>query len=311
MSLVQVSSPPAWAGERKDVGGISQVIAFGDSFSDNGVKQKLSTNAVAVGIPNAKVKPDPKLYFQGRYSNGLVAVEILANRLNVKLTDYAVGGAMSGDQNYDSWLDDYTATGVQAQIASFRHDLAGRGADSKALYFVGISANDYFKFIDFAQPGVLFVGSASPASLAEMAERAAQNTRLALDRLIALGARRFLVSKSYDLKGPYVLSAGQSQIADEFARQYNDALIDVLASAEHRHGVSIKLFDFGGKMQEIIDNPGTFGITNSTDACETTFPVPKPPCANPDAYMFWDEYHPTRRAHEILGGMMEEAALEH
>lgn len=308
--LAQLHSMPAWADGRKGAGGISQVIAFGDSFSDNGVKQKLSTNAVAAGVLGARVKPDPKLYFQGRYSNGPVAVEVLANRLSVDLTDYAVGGAMSGDQNYDSWLDDYTATGIQAQVASFRHDLAGRRADAKALYFIGISANDYFKFVDFAQPGVLFVGSSSPAPLAEIAKRAAENTRLAVDRLIALGARNFLISKSYYLRGPYILSAGQSPMADEFARVYNDALGAVLKPLKHRDGVSIELFDFGAKTQEIIDEPGRYGITNSTDACETTFPVPMPPCANPDAYLFWDEYHPTRRAHEIIGSMMEQAVLK-
>ena len=56
--LAQLHSMPAWADGRKGAGGISQVIAFGDSFSDNGVKQKLSTNAVAAGVLGARVKPE-------------------------------------------------------------------------------------------------------------------------------------------------------------------------------------------------------------------------------------------------------------
>ncbi|MFC4764871.1 SGNH/GDSL hydrolase family protein [Dyella koreensis] len=286
---------------------VTQIFAFGDSYTDSGVKLNLTTKAVAAGVPNAVVMPNPKLYYQGRYSNGLVAVEDLASALHMKLTDYAVGGAMSGDQNYESWVDDYTATGIQAQVASFRHDLGVLRADPHALYVVAISANDYFKFIDFAQPGTLFVGTQTPATIQDMADRAAENTALAVHRLAELGARRFLVSESFYLKGlPYILSAGQSNIADAFASRYNTRLQETLHTAEVRDGLSIRLFDWGGKTRQIIDNAARYGITNTTDACEVTFPVPQPACATPDAYLFWDEYHPTRRAHQIIGGMMEQ-----
>ena len=30
------------------------------------------------------------------------------------------------------------------------------------------------------------------------------------------------------------------------------------------------------------------------------FPI-EPVCSDPDEYYFWDEYHPTRRVHEIIG----------
>ncbi|SFS18976.1 Phospholipase/lecithinase/hemolysin [Dyella sp. OK004] len=293
------------AGKAHDT--VTQIFAFGDSYTDNGVKLNLSAKAVAAGVPNAVVMPNPKLYYQGRYSNGPVAVEDLADKLHVKLTDYAVGGAMSGDQNYESWMDDYTATGLQAQVASFRHDLGGLRADPHALYVVAISANDYFKFVDFAQPGTLLVGTQTPATIQDMADRAAENTALAVHRLAKLGARRFLVSESFDLKGlPYILSAGQSNIADAFATRYNARLQETLHATEVTDGLSIRLFDWGGKTREIIDNAARYGITNTTDACEVTFPVPQPACATPDAYLFWDEYHPSRRAHQILAGMMEQ-----
>jgi phospholipase/lecithinase/hemolysin len=292
-------------------GRLTQIIAFGDSYSDNGVKLHLSTQAVAAGMPHAVVKPDPKLYVDGRYSNGPVAIEVLAHNLNLTLTDYAVGGAMSGDQNYDSWLDDYTATGMQAQIASFQHDLNGAQADPNALYYVEISANDYFKFIDFAQPGVLFVGSTTTASMEEMADRAAENTGLAVSRLMALGARRFLVVKSLFLQGlPYILASGQSQIAEAFARRYNDKLQEALARLDQPRGSSARFFDWGRKTQDIIAHAAHYGLTNTTDACEVTFPVPQDPCASPDTYLFWDEYHPTRRYHQIIASMLEQLVEE-
>src|SRR5690349_20324878 len=128
---------------------------------------------------------------------------------------------------------------------------------------IEISANDYFKFVDFSQPGVLFVGSTTPATLVEVADRAAENTRLAIGRLSGIGAHDFLVSLSFYLKGPYVLSAVQSQKVDEFARQYNVRLKEVLSELQARHDVWINLFDAGAKIQEIIDSPSVYGITNS------------------------------------------------
>lgn len=60
---------------------ISHVYAFGDSYSDNGNMKKL--------LPSG---PPWNLMWEGRVSNGPVAVEVLATRLNVPLTDclYAV-----------------------------------------------------------------------------------------------------------------------------------------------------------------------------------------------------------------------------
>ena len=66
---------------------ITSVIAYGDSLSDNG------NLFGAIGFP-----PSPP-YFQGRASNGPVAVEYLAAALGVPLVDFAVFGATTGIGN--------------------------------------------------------------------------------------------------------------------------------------------------------------------------------------------------------------------
>jgi hypothetical protein len=59
------------------------VVAYGDSLSDNG-------NIYAVsGFP-------PPPYYNGRLSNGPVAVENLAAQLGATLVDFAWGGATTG-----------------------------------------------------------------------------------------------------------------------------------------------------------------------------------------------------------------------
>ena len=68
----------------------SSVIVYGDSLSDNGNLYALSGDTYPPSPP----------YYDGRFSNGPVAVEQLAADLGVPLYDFAVAGATSGVGNY-------------------------------------------------------------------------------------------------------------------------------------------------------------------------------------------------------------------
>jgi len=57
---------PAKAG----ISSLSQLFSFGDSLSDNGNSKSVSQNALGFTFP-------PAPYYDGRYSNGPVAVEYL------------------------------------------------------------------------------------------------------------------------------------------------------------------------------------------------------------------------------------------
>ena len=120
----------------------TQVIAFGDSFSDNGVVQQITRQDVKAGVPNAIMIPPDDTYWQGRPSNGPVAVEVFAQHLSVKLTDYAVGGAMSNEYNV-SKIGSLTKTGMLSQVKKYITELSGKNADQDALYFIWISGNDW------------------------------------------------------------------------------------------------------------------------------------------------------------------------
>ena len=65
---------------------INQVVVLGDSLSDNGNFYNLT------GRPGAP-------YWQGRISDGPVAVEYLAQSLGVPLKDFAYAGATTGVGN--------------------------------------------------------------------------------------------------------------------------------------------------------------------------------------------------------------------
>lgn len=274
---------------------ISQIYAYGDSYSDDGLSFELSTDAVDMGVPDASILPaDPSsgLYDdQGRWTNGKTAVEVLSENLGVNLTDFAVGGAKSGNGNYYSWLSAVEDTGVFGQIDKFSGQLGANSADPDGLYFIFASANDLFEYTDFALPG----------TVEELASQTVQNIGESVAQLSALGAEQFLVVNSSELDIlPGVIEFGQVTEAALFTNEVNRLLPQALNTLSQTLGVEILLYDHVAIGREIRSNPAEYGLTNVDDPCQPIFPV-EPQCSAPDEYYFWDEYHPTARVHQIIG----------
>ncbi|WP_193200783.1 SGNH/GDSL hydrolase family protein [Nostoc sp. MG11] len=120
---------------------ISRIYAFGDSYSDNGAALEITAAAVKAGVPGAFIFPRLDVYdSEGRWTNnpGLTSIEVLAKQEKLQLTNYAVGGAKSGNGNLSTWLDQYQNTGLFGQIEQYKTEV-NRVADSKGLYFIFIS----------------------------------------------------------------------------------------------------------------------------------------------------------------------------
>ena len=83
--------------------------------------------------------------WEGRWSNGPVAVDVLADRLKVGLTDYAVVGAMSGYGDYLSEMSDLDLLRIRVslgQIDKYETELDGKKADPGSLHFIEIGLVD-------------------------------------------------------------------------------------------------------------------------------------------------------------------------
>ena len=150
----------------------SSILSFGDSLSDNGI---FGQYADAVNI-----NPSDGFGFQ-RFSNGPVWVEYLAGptRFNVPLLDLAYGGATTA---YDNPAAHLAITGLQWQVATYQsvyHTIA-----STTLVTLWAGGNDMFQ-------------SRSPVT-------AAQNIGLAIQNLINIGGREFIIPNlSYTDTDPY------------------------------------------------------------------------------------------------------------
>lgn len=245
----------------------SQIYVFGDSLSDTG------NSFNATGIP-----PSPP-YFQGRFSNGLVWTEYLANDLGLtpqRQTNYAFGRANTGNNNTPGVQG---SPRLQQQIDSFK--ATNTSADPNALYVVWAGANDY-----------LSRSTTNPAV-------PVKNLTTAVSSLADYGAKNIMVVNLPDL-GKLPGTSGNIQVSSglsALSKAHNEGEAANLNLPRQQSNVNIIPVDVNSLFEQAIANPQQFNFTNVTNSCLTNTGV----CATPDKYLFWDDIHPTRAAHKFVG----------
>jgi len=274
----------------------SSLVVFGDSLSDAG-NVSLGTGGAIPGAP----------YFAGRFSNGPNYADDLAVRLGLSNApslaggaDYAFGGARTNSHFLGSNF------GILGQVNGFVGGLPP--ADPNALYVVFGGANDIQDAISASLSSGLAAGQS-------MALAAADNIGSAVQSLAADGALKFLVPNTPNLalvpRVSELGSAAVSAIATNLALLFNNALANKLDALQFNLGIDITRFDTFSVLQDVVDHPGDFGISNVADRCYTgddlNFSGGGTICANPDQYLFWDGIHPTAQMHQILASGMARA----
>ena len=251
-------------------GPITSVVVYGDSLSDNG------NLFAATGQPGAP-------YFDGRRSDGPVAVEQLATALGVPLVDFAWIGATTGIGNYadggtPTTLGAFSLPGMQAELAASQASLGPFLANG--LFIVWGGPND------FLSPSPL---DSTPQ---DIINRAVSDELSIVASLELLGAQNILVPGMPDLGlTPYFQSLGLATAAQASAATdaFNAALHASLPSGVH-------FYDTATLLRSIVANPGAYGFTDVTDPCFDGTTV----CANPSQYLFFDDFHPTTAANAFV-----------
>ncbi|WP_293093184.1 SGNH/GDSL hydrolase family protein [Moorena sp. SIO3I6] len=301
----------------------SNLYVFGDSLSDSGNLFNISKASNQLN-PTIPITPQSPPYFQGRFSNGPIWVDYLADALDIEVkpstdlsvvlpespilspititpdgprvsfffngatTNQSVNFAFGGSQAGLAGLGEFGALlpGLLTQVPGFTNDLilSDQMADPNALYILWSGANDY--------------QSADPPN----PNQVVSNIQTALNSLYNFGARNFLVLNLPDLgKIPQslrldsVLSSGLTDLSE----QHNSLLDSTLnLLSQSLADINLISFDANNLFNQILTNPGNFGFTNVTEGCldETTFIA----CANPDEFVFWDGFHPTTAGHQII-----------
>jgi phospholipase/lecithinase/hemolysin len=252
-------------------GPVTAVVVYGDSLSDNG-------NLYAVS-------GQPALpYWNGRASNGPMAVEYMASWLGVPLFDFAWGGATTGLGNQ---LDGGTTTsmggfGLPGMLTAF--------ASTQGL----IGAHTDAQFVVWGGPDDIWGPSPLDTTPQQVIARSVGDLMTVVAGLQGLGVTHILVPGMPDLGlSPYGQSLGPAGAAA--ASAYTDALNAALAGSLP---AGVKYYDTASFLRAAVANPAAYGLTNVTAPCFDGTTV----CGNPDEYLFWDDLHPTTAASRVLAG---------
>ncbi len=257
---------------------ISQVISFGDSLSDTGN---------LYGLTGGALPPEP-FYYQGRFSNGPVWIELLSSDLGVTLTNYAYGGAQTGSGNVNGAFP-----GLVEQVDEFQASLGSGSADNGALYTLWAGSNNFCQ--------TCFVPGVDDPN--EFVQQGVTELVTAIGRLLGLGAEKILVLNLPDLGlTPRGRASGLGPALSQIADGWNAALAENLPATP-----GLRTIDTAKFLRELTDNPGDFGLTNVEDACLLVGCNGQ--SMDPDGFLYWDEIHPTRVTHAILADIAYETVL--
>lgn len=268
----------------------NRLVVFGDSLSDNG------NLFAAVGQP-------PAPYFQGRFSNGPVFVELLGFNVGRVTAGSPVTGSISyafGGSRTDNLIA--LPPGMRQQLTTY----VGQGGVFGANDLVSVlgGANNIFQGLNaFA---VLPPASQTnpTAYMNPILSGAVTDINFMVNDIAGRGAGTILVTNLPRLGITPQFSSGPGAalgaLADYSSSTFNSGLRTALvATAAGRPNTNIILFDIAKVSDVLAANPGRFGLSNVTQTCFTGASV----CAAPDTYLYWDSVHPTAAGHRLFAAL--------
>ncbi|TBR35848.1 MULTISPECIES: SGNH/GDSL hydrolase family protein [Dyella] len=255
---------------------LDRLIVFGDSLSDT----SNLFNASQWRFPNASS------WLLGRFSNGPVWPEYLAESTRLPLYNWAIAGAAA-----EPYI---VVPGLMEQVASWAQYMdRAQGYDpSRTLFLVWIGAND---IINYERP---------VADIARIVESA-------VERIIDRGGRHIAVINLPDLARVPSMhgNARQGDVARDTQR-YNRLLQEAVAGIRAVTGIDVALVDAHGMFNALLASPRDYGLENVTQSClninTDTFRNylaswhPRTTCHDAHRFLFWDLTHPTTHAHRII-----------
>lgn len=267
--------------------GYTSFIALGDSLTDNG-------NLFAA--TGGTLPPSPP-YFNGRITNGPTWAEHVAKR-------FAAAGLFSanlafGFANASPNADPVPDLPVQLFTAGTLPPVLLGSRPLASLWF---GANDIFAELDVSHPIL--------ESAVAVAEAAADAVEAGALGLAALGIRDILLFNLPDLGRIPRFALFDPTDADK-ATAATDAFNARLALAVpglRASGINVIGIDTQSLFDRLIDDPTRFGLTNATTPC---FIPPASLCSAQEArdWAFFDQSHPNKRVHAILGQTVIAAAI--
>ncbi|XP_020587229.1 GDSL esterase/lipase At5g37690 [Phalaenopsis equestris] len=310
-------------------------FVFGDSLTDVGNNNFLPLSLAKSNYPWYGIDYLPRVP-TGRFTNGRTIGDIISAKLGIEppppylslsLDDdeilhgvnYASGGAGILNEtgiyfveklSFDDQITCFqkTAEAIRKKIGN----VASKKLLNEAVYFIGLGSNDYVN--NFLQP---FLVDAHIYTYDQFLSLLISTLDGQLKRLYSLGARRVV----FDGLGPmgcipsqriHAPDGGCLELLNKWALHFNTRVKSLLTY--HNYQLPGALFSFSDNYNIVLDliqNPQKYGFKISTTSCcnvDTTvgglcLPNSKL-CDNRHEYVFWDAYHPTDAANQVIADLL-------
>jgi len=310
------------------ISSLSNLFSFGDSLSDSGNSKSVSQSAKGFTFP-------PAPYYEGRFSNGPVAVEYLWQKFNPgstafknslspgnQGTNYAIGGSSSGLQNYLELNPAVNSAGLNTAYSKKGNAWQLQGFDDQSntfdpetsLFSVWYFPNDVFWYNNSSPnslPGT-YTGDPGPvigppAGFSAVVSNAVDNIVGTITKLAdSYGARHFLVPNSALIGNtPEFAGTPQQNVLNQLSAGFNSLLqtnLNLLSS--QRPDLDIIQFQTDDLQQEILNNPSLFGFTDVNTRCINNMTCVTNAGGAAKEWFYWDGTHPTTTGHEIFAQRM-------
>jgi len=308
---------------------IERIVTFGTSLSDSGNAFVILSDPTSFGFNEtcnlgtpANTPPydslDDFLIPDGSYakgghhvSNGATWIEQLAlgkglsgnvqpalRNNALQASNYAVGGARSSDFDCRFNLSDQ----LNAYLRNFPV------ISANALVVLEIGSNDVRDALAKLAEGDI-EGSTAIINAALL------NIENAIQILHVQGARKFLlvnvpaVGKTPAGNILDSLFPGSAEAANQLTTVFNLGLVNLQTMlSQTLPNVDVRMLNLYALLNDIIEDPDSFGIINTEDACVTPN-IPPFQCKKPDTYLFWDGVHPTKIVHGIIAQKATEVLM--
>ncbi|MCL7048037.1 hypothetical protein MKW94_017906 [Papaver nudicaule] len=306
---------------------------FGDSLSDVGNNEKLAKSAARASLPWYGIDFGDGLP-NGRFSNGRTVADIIGDHIGLPRPPAFLDPSLTEDKILENGVNFASGGGgilnetgglfiqrfcLYKQIELFRgtQELIRRkiGAEEAAKFFEGanyvvaLGSNDFIN--NYLQPVYSDSWKYTDATFIDYLMGTLENQ---LKLLHSLGARQLVVFGlgpigCIPLQRILSSSGGCQERTNKLALSFNKA------SAKLVNDLSRSLpnatYQFGDAydvVADVIANPNKYGFNNSDSPCCSLGGI-RPAilclplstlCANRSTYVFWDEYHPSDRANEMI-----------
>lgn len=278
---------------------LDHVVVFGDSLSDTGNLYKYMNHQFPMSPP----------YYQGRFSDGPVWVELVTEHLSkynpqMSMENYAFGGALVLQED-DFLPGAYLSlrSQVDAYLEEYRlHD------HKRTLHIILMGGNDY-------------IGLDKDQNISERVALVTAEISHQASRLAEHGAQYILIANLPELgKSPFAEELHAEKTLSEISAQHNISIQQQTELLIMQFPKTMWIFfDVYKFFKDAFYHPEKYGFENTSMPCYN-FDDYTPQAHrftelassaqllnikphNCDAYLFFDAVHPTKKAHAITASL--------